>query len=146
DIGIRDGRIAALGKLAGAAAARTIDAGDRLVTPGFIDVHSHAAGPLTREGLRDARALVAQGITTTVGNPDGVGRVYLAGLRAELERGGIGVNVDLVSGYGSVRGAVMGNADRAPTADELARMEEIGRQAVAVGAVGLASGLFYARC
>lgn len=144
DVGIRGGRVAALGRLHGAQAGRTIDAGGRLVTPGFIDAHSHAAEALTRGALRDARALVAQGITTIVGNPDGGGPVDLAAQRAALEHGGTGVNVALLVGHGSVRGAVMGNDDRAPSAAELARMTALVRQAVADGAFGLSSGLFYA--
>ncbi len=144
DVGIRAGRIGAVGDLSGVAAARVIDAGGRLVAPGFIDAHSHAAEALTREALRDARALLAQGVTTIVGNPDGGGPIDLAAQRAALERGGIGVNVALLVGHGSVRSAVIGADDRAPSAEELARMEAIVRRAVVDGAFGLSSGLFYA--
>lgn len=144
DLAIDDGRVTAIGRLTGTPATRTIDAGDRLVTPGFIDAHSHAAGPLTRDALRDARPLIAQGVTTIVGNPDGGGPVDLAAQRAALEHGGVGVNIALLVGHGSVRAAVMGGEDRAPTADELARMEALVRRAVADGAFGLSSGLFYA--
>jgi N-acyl-D-amino-acid deacylase len=66
DIGIQDGRIAAVGRLTGATARRTIDAADRLVTPGFIDVHSHAAESMTHDALRQAQPLIAQGITTSL--------------------------------------------------------------------------------
>src|SRR5262245_43235102 len=51
DVAIRDGRIAGVGRLRDAPAARTIAAGERIVAPGFIDVHSHAAEGLAREGL-----------------------------------------------------------------------------------------------
>ncbi len=64
DIGIRGDRIVAVGRLTGATAALVIDAKDRVVAPGFIDVHSHALGSLTQGELREARALVAQGVTT----------------------------------------------------------------------------------
>ena len=144
DVGIRRGRIEAVGDLSGARAVRVVDAGGRLVTPGFIDVHSHAVESLTRDALRDARALVAQGVTTVVGNPDGGGPVDLAAQRTSLEAGGMGVNVALLVGHGSVRASVMGQADRAPTAEELARMESLVRRAVSDGAYGLSSGLFYA--
>lgn len=144
DIGIRGDRIAAVGRLGGAPAARTIDTSGRIAAPGFIDAHSHAAGDLTREVLRDARALVAQGVTTIIGNPDGGGPIDLAAQRASLEQGGIGVNVGLLVGHGSVRSSVIGAADRAPTADELARMQSIVARAVEDGAFGLSSGLFYA--
>ena len=144
DVGIRAGRVAAVGALAGSPAARTIDAAGRIVAPGFIDAHSHALDALTREALRDARALAAQGVTTVIGNPDGGGPVDLAAQRAALEKGGIGVNAGLMIGHGSVRANVIGAADRAPSAEELARMEALVTRAVGEGALGLSSGLFYA--
>lgn len=144
DVGIRGDRIAAIGDLRGAPATRTIDAAGRIVAPGFIDVHSHAAEALTRGPLREARALVAQGITTIIGNPDGGGPVDLAAQRKALEDGGTGVNVGLLIGHGSVRSEVVGAADRAPSASELARMEALVTRAAREGALGLSSGLFYA--
>ncbi|MCR4373921.1 MAG: amidohydrolase family protein [Acidobacteria bacterium] len=143
DLGIRGDRIVARGRLAGAAATRLINATDLVVAPGFIDVHSHAVGALRRAELRDAGALLAQGVTTIIGNPDGGGPVDLAAQRKGLEADGIGVNVGLLIGHGSVRGAVLGNAIREPDAAELVLMEGLVRQAVADGALGLSSGLFY---
>jgi N-acyl-D-amino-acid deacylase len=144
DIGIRGDRIAAVGRLAGATAKTTIDAADRLVTPGFIDVHSHAGESLTREPLRQAQPILAQGVTTLVVNPDGGGPVDLAAQRAALEKGGVGPNVALLIGHAAVRRAVIGGANREPSADELARMRALVRQAMQEGAFGLSSGLFYA--
>src|SRR5262245_55343507 len=66
DVGIRGDRIAAVGRLAGASARVTIDAADRLVTPGFIDVHSHALEGLVRAELHEGLPLLAQGVTTIV--------------------------------------------------------------------------------
>lgn len=143
DLGIRDGRIAATGKLEGRTAKRIIDARGRIVSPGFIDVHSHAAEGLTRDALRQGRPLLAQGITTIVANPDGGGPVDLAAQRAALEKGGIGGNVALLIGHGSVRRAVVGADNRGPTAAELDRMRAIVRKAMEDGAFGLSSGLFY---
>jgi N-acyl-D-amino-acid deacylase len=144
DVAIKDGRIAAIGHLAGATATRTIDAGDRYVTPGFIDVHSHAAEGLAREGLQQGQPLLAQGVTTIVGNPDGGGPTDLKQQKLALERRGLGPNVALLIGHGSVRGAVLGMADQTPTAEQLARMKALVRQAMEDGAFGLSSGLFYA--
>lgn len=143
DLGIRGDRIAAVGRLGAASARRSIDAADRLVTPGFIDVHSHAGEGLTRPELRQGQPLLAQGITTILANPDGGGPVDLATQRAELEAGGLGPNVALLIGHGSVRGSVMGTAHRVPTPDELETMRGLVRAGMEQGAFGLSSGLFY---
>jgi N-acyl-D-amino-acid deacylase len=143
DIGIKGDRIAAIGRLPESRAVRIIDAADRLVTPGFIDVHSHAAEGLMREPLRQARPLLAQGVTTIVVNPDGGGPVNLAQQRRRFEADRLGVNVALLIGHGSVRREVMGNARRPPTESELERMRALVRQGMSDGAVGLSSGLFY---
>jgi N-acyl-D-aspartate/D-glutamate deacylase len=144
DLGIRAGRIAAIGNLTTAKASTIIDAKDRLVTPGFIDVHSHAAEGLTRPELRQARPIIAQGVTTLVVNPDGGGPVDLASQRAGIEKGGVGPNVALLIGHGSIRRSVMGETQqRAPSTDELEKMRGLVRRAMEQGAFGLSSGLFY---
>jgi N-acyl-D-amino-acid deacylase len=144
DVGIRAGRIVSIGTLDGASADTTIDARGLLVTPGFIDVHSHAAEGLTRPELRQARPILAQGVTTIVVNPDGAGPVDLAAQRRELEKGGFGPNVALLIGHGSVRTEVMrASQQRAPTASELDAMRALVRRAMEQGAFGLSSGLFY---
>ena len=144
DVGIRGDRVVAVGDLADAPAARTIDARDRFVAPGFIDVHSHAGEGLTREGLEQARPLLAQGVTTLFVNPDGGGPIDLATQRARFEARRLGVNVAQLIGHGQVREAVMGMADRAATADELSKMRALVQRAMEQGAFGLSSGLFYA--
>ena len=144
DIGVRDGRIAAIGRLDGAEAARRIDAGARVVTPGFIDVHSHAGVGLARAGLGHGQPLLAQGVTTIVANPDGGGPVDLDDQRASLVANGLGVNVALLIGHAGVRRAVLEMADRAPTEDEMAEMQRLVRRGMEAGAYGLSSGLFYA--
>jgi N-acyl-D-aspartate/D-glutamate deacylase len=146
DVGIRGERIVAVGRLTGSAAVTVIDATDRVVAPGFIDVHSHALSNITDTDLREARALLAQGITTVVGNPDGGGPVDLEQQALALEAdGGIGVNAALLIGHGSVRRAAMSRpAAATPTAAELDQMRQLVRQGIADGAFGLSSGLFYA--
>lgn len=145
NVGVRDGHVVMVSESAARAARLVIDAKGQVAAPGFIDVHSHGLETLGRADIRDAKALLAQGVTTIVGNPDGGGPVDLAKQAADLESGGgIGVNVALLIGHGSVRSAVMGGANRAPTADELDKMRALVKKAVADGAVGLSSGLFYA--
>jgi N-acyl-D-amino-acid deacylase len=143
DVAIRQGRIVFVGALGKAAAWRVVLARGKVVAPGFIDVHSHAAEGLVREGLEQGRPLLAQGITTIVANPDGGGPVDLAAQRDALETRRLGPNVALLVGHGSVRAAVLGQAARAPDAAELARMEALVDRAMQDGAFGLSSGLFY---
>ena len=144
DVGIRGDRIAAVGDLAGATARRTIDATGLYVAPGFIDAHTHAGGGLVRPELSRARPLLAQGITTVIINPDGQGPVDLVAQRETLERNALGVNVAQLIGHGSVRQAVLGMDDRAPSDAELDRMRALVRTAMAAGAFGLSSGPYYA--
>lgn len=144
DVALQGNRIAAVGDLHGASAAREIDARGLYVVPGFVDTHSHSADGLESEGRSHARPLLAQGITTVVVNPDGGGPVDLAAQRRELEEYGLGVNAAQLVPHGSIREEVMGAADRPPTADELERMKEHVRAGMEAGAFGLSTGLFYA--
>jgi len=138
DIGILGDRIVALGDLADSRASRTIDA-----APGFIDVHTHAASGLSVEEGSSARPLLAQGVTTAILNPDGQGPVDLVKQRKALEEHGLGVNVALLIGHGSVRRQVIGMDDREPEMRELQAMSDLVRSAMEAGAFGLSSGPFY---
>jgi N-acyl-D-amino-acid deacylase len=165
DVGIRGGRIAAIGKLGAAAAKRRIDAGGMVVAPGFIDMLGQSEFTI----LVDPRlpSKVYQGITTEItgeGNSaapmTGAARTEAAqtlehyGLTADwqtlseyfarLERQGIGINLASYVGATTVREVVIGTADRAPTADELKRMRALVREAMEQGAVGVSSSLEYA--
>ncbi len=144
DIGISGDRIRAMGRLPNATAKTVIDAADRYVTPGFIDVHSHAGGGLATEALKQGQPLLAQGLTTVFVNPDGGGPVDLAAQRATYEQQRIGVNVAQMVPHGSIRREVMEMSDRDPNAGELAKMVEITRQGMEAGGFGLSSGLYYA--
>jgi N-acyl-D-amino-acid deacylase len=144
DVGIVGDRIQAVGPLANAAAAKTIDAAGLVVTPGFIDVHSHAGPGLATEALKQGQPVLAQGITTVLVNPDGGGPTDLAGQRARYTKQGIGPNVGLMVPHGSVRQAVIGMTDRDPDSEQLAKMVDLVRQGMRNGAFGLSSGLYYA--
>jgi len=152
DVGITNGRIAAIGKLENAQAARVIDAAGKYVVPGFIDIHSHAddgSGP--RGGFRDpnpirrsAPNLVSQGITTVVVNQDGRSPWPVADQRALLEKTGIGPNAMLLVGHGTVRRRVMGDDVQRPARpDEIAKMRALVREQLQQGAVGMSAGLEY---
>lgn len=143
-IALRGNRIVAVGDLDGWSAAREIDVAGQVIAPGFIDVHSHAGDGLARRGLHGAHALLAQGITTVVVNPDGGGPVDLATQAAGFRASGLGVHVAQLIGHGAVRAAAMQLDDRAPTPAELDAMRASVATAIEGGAFGLSSGLFYA--
>ncbi len=144
DLAIVGDRIVAMGTLTGATATLVIDATGLYVAPGFIDVHTHAGGGLATPELSHAAPLLAQGITTAVLNPDGGGPVDLDRQRADLLRDGLGVNAALLVPHGSVRRAVLGMEDRAPTPPELERMKDLVRAGMDDGAFGMSSGPYYA--
>lgn len=143
DIAIDDDHIAKVGDLENISARDTIDANGLYVSPGFIDVHSHAAPGLTKEKLSGAEPLLRQGITTIVSNPDGGGAVDLVKQQKELQKNGLGVNVAQLVPHGSIRRKVIGMEDRAPTTTELEQMKKLARQGMQAGAYGLSSGPFY---
>ena len=142
DVGVTGERISFVGDAAAAGldAAVVVDVAGLMVTPGFIDMHSHAE--LTEDYGRDALPFLHQGITTVAIGVDGGGTPDVAELFAGLE-GRIGVNAFTYAGHGAIRRRVIGEDDRAPTAAELDEMRALVRQAMSEGAFGLSTGLFY---
>jgi N-acyl-D-amino-acid deacylase len=122
------------------AAARIVDATGKIVSPGFIDLHAHL-DPLLR--LPGAQSHIRQGVTTALGGPDGSGPWPLADYLRRAEELGVGMNVAYLVGHNTIRREVMEMADRAPTPDELRRMEALVSQGMADGAWGLSTGLKY---
>ena len=147
DVGIAGGEIVAVGDLAGASAAREIDATGLHVTPGFIDMHSHADRSLFSGGIEIRRAsnLVAQGITTVVFGPDGRNPVWpLEADIAGYENGGTALNVVPMVGHATVRTVAMGDDyERHATPEEIAVMVAEVRQGMEAGAWGLGAGPEY---
>ncbi|MDJ0865495.1 MAG: amidohydrolase family protein [Myxococcota bacterium] len=172
DVHVRDGRIDAVGDLAALESARVVDCSDRLVAPGFIDIHSHSDWLVPGA---DAGALVEpfvrQGMTTLVGGNCGFSPAPVTPhnrrasqessklivddeleLRWEtmdeflgaLEQTPLPLNVAELVGQGAVRAAVTGPLDPAPPgADALAEMERLTREALDAGCVGVSTGLGY---
>ncbi len=164
-IGIRDGRIAAIGNLDGAPRRRTIDARGMVVAPGFIDM----LGQSELTMLVDPRlpSKIYQGITTEItGEGDSVAPLSAAMIAADragyehlkitpdwmtfrqyfarLERQGMGINLASYVGATSVRRVVLGDGDVQPTPAQLDQMRALVRQAMQDGAVGLSTALQYA--
>ncbi len=165
DIGIRDGRIAAIGHLGGEAATRRLDARGRVVAPGFIDMLGQSE--LTILVNPHLPSKIFQGITTEITGEGGSAAplndsiiaadrvIYehygltpdwrtLAQYFARLERQGLGINLATYVGATQVRRMVLGDADKQPNADELERMKRHVREAMQDGAVGVSTSLQYA--
>ncbi len=145
DLAITGDRIVKLGAIpADASAGTVIDATGKIVAPGFIDVHSHAApGIIETPELAAALPILYQGVSTVVINPDGKGPADLAPQFARIRALTPGVNLVPLIGHNAVREAVMGLANRDPSPEELARMEGLVAKAMDLGAFGLSSGPFY---
>jgi N-acyl-D-amino-acid deacylase len=152
DIAITGGRITAIGRRIPGSAAVEIDARGLAVAPGFIDIHSHADGALFQDPR--AESVIRQGVTTIVAGQDGSSRVpggsrsggapeSFTALFTRIDALSSAVNVASMIGLGSVRGFVVGSADRPASVDELRRMTSIVERAVAEGVCGASSGLEY---
>jgi N-acyl-D-amino-acid deacylase len=141
DIAIKAGKIAGVGKFSAASADRTIDARERVVTPGFIDVHTHIEGEI--EKVPRADNFLLDGVTTVVTGNCGGSRLNLAEWFGELEKIGTGINVASLIGHNTVRREIMGTANRAATPEEIASMQGLVEKAMREGAVGFSTGLIY---
>ena len=167
DVGVKDGRIARVGNLAGERGREEIDAAGRIVSPGFIDAHTHD-DRLMLSGSEMA-AKTSQGVTTVVAGNCGVslapirfrGRpptppldllddsgdwfrfdtfaAYVAALRAAPAA----TNAALLVGHTTLRCATMDDVERPATAAETAAVRAMVREALGAGAIGVSTGLYY---
>ena len=140
DIAIKDGRIAALGRIPRAQGAQSIDAAGLVVAPGFIDVHTHA------DDLVDsprAANFVRMGVTTIVAGNCGSSALDVGSALNALREKPAAINFATLIGHNTVRSAVLGSANRAPNVSELSRMRSLVWKAMADGAIGFSTGLQY---
>jgi N-acyl-D-aspartate/D-glutamate deacylase len=160
DIGIRGDRITAIGDLAKAQARKRLDAGGRVVAPGFIDMMGASSLPLLLKPA-SAESKLTQGITTMMAGEGGseapqndrtfpddaktAGHKWrtLGDYTRLLEKAGIGLNVVHNVGAAQIRKVVIGDVDREPTTAELAQMQSLAREAMRDGAVGFSTALIY---
>lgn len=168
DVAVRDGRIVAVGELGDRRAARLLDAQDRIVSPGFIDTHTHDDRYLFTEPAMPAK--LSQGVTTVVTGNCGLSLApWRAGWRDEvpapvnllstdvsdfpyatfgaylenLDRNPPAVNAACLVGHTSLRAAVMSDLSKPATADEIRGMQDLLREALQSGAIGLSTGTAY---
>ncbi len=121
DVGVKNGKITAIGKLNQATASRTIDAAGLVVAPGFIDVHTHIEGDEMVTPTGDN--FIHDGVTTVVTGNCGGSSADIAKYFARLDSVKTSLNIATLIGHNTVRRAVMGDAQRNPTPAELAHME-----------------------
>ena len=143
-IAIRGDRIVSMNASANDRARSVINASGKMVTPGFIDPHTHARPFLLDPASNASLNYLYQGVTTVFIGNDGDGIPGGSEVLQTLRTQGTGPNVAFFSGHGSIRRAVMGMADRAATDDELARMKAMLIDDLEAGAMGLSTGLYYA--
>jgi N-acyl-D-amino-acid deacylase len=141
DVAVKDGKIFKIGKLSGYTAAKTIDAKGMMVTPGFIDVHTHIEGDEFRNPTADN--FILDGVTTVITGNCGASHVDIKQYLWRLDSLKPSLNVATLLGHNDVRKAVMGTENRQPTEEELRKMEAIVERAMLDGAVGLSTGLIY---
>lgn len=141
DVAVRGGRIARVGRVEAGHSVREIDAADRVLAPGFIDVHMHVESELPARP--DAENLVADGVTSIVTGNCGASDTRLSEWFGRLRTAGTAVNVASLVGHNSIRRDVVGAENRPPTARELASMQALVRRAMEEGAVGFSTGLIY---
>lgn len=143
DVAVSGNRITFVGDAAeaGITAAETLDVSGLIVTPGFIDMHSHSVPD--QDYGRESLPFIYQGITTVSLGLDGDGTPDIAETFENLIANGMGANAFAYVGHGEIRERVMGTEDRAPTGEEFAEMQRLVRKGMDEGAFGLSSGLFY---
>lgn len=165
DVGVTDGRIAAIGQLGAHTADRCIDATGQIVAPGFIDSHTHDDQAVLSRA--DMTFKVSQGVTTVIGGNCGISaaplrdgmelpmplallespdqgrftsfKAYLDALRANPAS----VNVAAMVGHSTLRALVMSNLDRPADAAEIVTMQAHVEEAMQAGAIGMSTGTFY---
>jgi N-acyl-D-aspartate/D-glutamate deacylase len=143
DIGIQGDRIVFVGSAGGRTAKRTIDATGLLVTPGFIDPHTHTAADLSDPKRSRNDPYLTQGVTTVVTGNDGSSPLEIGAELAKWKRQGIGTNAALFIGQGTVRQKAMGMSDTKPTPEQMEQMQALVERGMKEGAIGLSTGLFY---
>lgn len=139
-IALKDGKIARVGQFETADAKQIIDANNKIVAPGFIDVHTHVEGIYKNPA---AENFVRMGVTSLVTGNCGGSVTDVKAFFDKMKEKPIAVNLATLIAHGSVRAKVMGLDNRAPTAEEQKQMNEVVEQAMKDGAVGLSTGLIY---
>ncbi len=140
DVAIINDRIVKIGDLTSAKAKKNIDAEGLAVAPGFIDLHAHLEPLLDLPGAESA---LRQGVTTSLGGPDGSSPWPIGKYLDKADSIGMSMNVAFLVGHNTVRKNIMSLENRAPTEAELTAMQKQIKQGMQEGAFGMSTGLKY---
>jgi N-acyl-D-amino-acid deacylase len=146
DVGMRGDRIVFVGSAAQErrVARQTVNVAGLVVAPGFIDPHAHVLLDLGAPGSSRLDGYLAQGVTTVITGNDGGGPINTAATLTRWQSNGLGANAGVLVGHGTVRERVLGMRDVPADRTALDSMRALVRGAMAGGAFGLSSGLYYA--
>ena len=144
DVALKDGRVAAMGRLAGKTAKRVIEAKGLIVSPGFIDIHNHSDSTLLTDG--NAQSMIRQGVTTMIfgeGESAAPSRDFprFTDYWTRLKQRGISANVGSYVGSSQIWVRTHGPKAGPPSAEELVNMRAAVKQAMEDGALGVSSSL-----
>ena len=139
-IGIKNGKIVKVGRINPNDATETIDAQNKIVAPGFIDVHAHVEDIFSNP---NAENFIRMGVTSLVTGNCGGSATDINKFLGQVKEKPLAVNLGTLVGHNSVRTKIMGLDNRAPTGEEQIQMEQTVEQAMKDGALGLSTGLIY---
>ncbi len=140
DVGVRDGRIVRIGRIAPADARQRLDATGLVLAPGFIDVHTHADDVA---GKPLAENFIRMGVTSIVAGNCGTSALRIGEALERIQDTTIAVNFATLIGHNTVRGSVMGMTSRDPALPEFKAMQVLVFKGMAEGAIGFSTGLQY---
>ncbi|HEV8286948.1 MAG TPA: D-aminoacylase [Chitinophagaceae bacterium] len=141
DVAVKNGKIVGVGRHLDFIAAKTVDATGLIVSPGFIDVHTHLEGDETKDP--NATNFILDGVTTCITGNCGSSKTDIGNYLRWIDSLKLSINVATLIGHNDVRKAVMGRANRDATVEEMQQMKNIVDKAMRDGAVGLSTGLIY---
>ncbi|MFC1558358.1 amidohydrolase family protein [candidate division KSB1 bacterium] len=141
DVAIKNDKIVKIGELSDEKGSIVIDASNKVVSPGFIDIHTHAGTNIL--DYPSAHNYIAQGVTSVVGGNCGGSKTDLNKFFHEIESNGTAVNFGYLIGHNSIRNKVTGGGNVELTVEQLEEMKTLVDNAMKAGALGLSTGLKY---
>jgi N-acyl-D-amino-acid deacylase len=141
DLAIKGGKIVSIQKHITGSATRELNAGGLMVAPGFIDVHGHLETSIFDRPTADN--YIYDGVTTVITGNCGGSADNLQDFFRRIDSAGVSINIASLVGHNTVRRLAMGEDNRLASGTEQQKMEQLVRDAMAQGAIGLSTGLIY---